>query len=332
MSKTINNSKSGLTFKQGLQLFFVRKILDERYTMGSLVGTERGNEFFRQWSKIVCNGRKKDKDFPCSIRIPKEFGKVTTEDGREIEGSLDAEVKKTRKKVQDVKSGLELVIKAGTHGEAYRPMVENPRFSGLFHLLGDEDLGHLMQIPYPTEAQVAEIAAVVGTSKDEDRIREVIARYRGKKPDALNEDDYSEIIELDLNRSGISDLKPIKELSSSQLLYLRGTQIRDIETIMGFKSMQGLDLSNTQVRNLEPIKGLRNLQFLYLRGTQVSDLEPIKGLSNLELLDLSDTKVGNLEHIEELSSLKLLVLVKTKIADEQVKELRKALPKVQIIR
>ena len=211
-------------------------------------------------------------------------------------------------------------------------MVENPRFSGLFHLLGDEDLGHLMQIPYPTEAQVAEIAAVVGTSKDEDRIREVIARYRGKKPDALNEDDYSEIIELDLNRSGISDLKPIKELSSSQLLYLRGTQISDIETIMGFKSLQGLDLSNTQVRNLEPIKGLRNLQFLYLRGTQVSDLEPIKGLSNLELLDLSDTKVGNLEHIEELSSLKLLVLVKTKIADEQVKELRKALPKVQIIR
>ncbi len=266
MMKAPQGKKGGIKFNQGLQLFFVRKILDDRYTMGLLVGSERGYEFFRQWSQIVCEGRKKDEDFPCSIRIPKDFGKVTSQEGREIEGSLDAEVKKIGKQVQKVKNGLELVIEAGKYGEAYRPMLENPRFSGLFHLLGDEYLGQLMRIEYPTEAEVAEIAAVVGTSKDADIIREAIARRRGKKPDELNEDDYRNIKELDLSDSEISDLEQIKGLSS----------------------LQKLVLSNTQVSNLEPIKGLSGLQ--------------------------------------------KIVLNETKIADEQVKELRKALPKVEIDR
>ena len=227
MMKAPQGKKGGIKFNQGLQLFFVRKILDDRYTMGLLVGSERGYEFFRQWSQIVCEGRKKDEDFPCSIRIPKDFGKVTSQEGREIEGSLDAEVKKIGKQVQKVKNGLELVIEAGKYGEAYRPMLENPRFSGLFHLLGDEYLGQLMRIEYPTEAEVAEIAAVVGTSKDADIIREAIARRRGKKPDELNEDDYRNIKELDLSGMQVSNLEPIKGLSGLQKIVLNETKIAD---------------------------------------------------------------------------------------------------------
>jgi len=313
MSKTINNAKSRLTFKQGLQLFFVRKILDERYTMGSLVGSERGNEFFRQWSGIVCEGRKKDKDFPCGIRIPKAFGKVTSEEGSEIDGSLSSEVKKFGKQVQEVKGGLELVIEVGKYGEAYRPMLENPRFSGLFHLLGDEDLGQLMRILYPAES--VEITAVVGTSKDADIIREAIARYRGKKPDELRGDDYSNCKELNIYGSEISDLEPIKALSSLNGLYLSGTQVSNLEPIKGLSSLQGLDLSNTKVSDLEPIKGLSGLRRLDLEGTNVSDLEPIKRHSGLKRLYLSNTQVSNLEPIKGLSSLQRLDLEGTQVSD-----------------
>jgi len=68
--------KDGIKFDQGLQLFFVRKILDERYTMASAAGSSRGIDFFVQWSRIVRAGRKKAKDFPCTVKIPKDFGKA----------------------------------------------------------------------------------------------------------------------------------------------------------------------------------------------------------------------------------------------------------------
>ena len=311
--KELQNKQDRIKFNQGLQLFFVRKILDDRYTMGSLVGSERGNEFFRQWSQIVCEGRKEDKDFPCSVRIPKDFGKVTSEEGREIEGSLDAEVKKIGKKVQEVKSGLELVIEAGKYGEAYRPMLENPRFPGLFHLLGDEDLGKLMRIPYTAEA--VEITAVVGTSKDADIILETIARQLGKKPDELTDEDYSNIWELDLSDSEISDLEPIKGLSSLKWLDLKSTQVSNLEPIKGLRSLEWLNFNNTQVSDLEPIKGLGSLQGLYLINTQVSDLEPIKGLISLQGLYLKGTQVSDLEPIKGLISLQGLYLKGTQVSD-----------------
>jgi len=418
MMKAQEGKQGGIKFNQGLQLFFVRKILDERYTMGLLVGSERGNDFFRQWSGIVCEGRKKDKDFPCSIKVPEDLGKKMIEEGREIEGSLDTEVKRVGKEVQKVAGKIELKIVAGKYGEAYRPMVENSRFSGLFHLLGDEDLGELMRIPYPAEA--VEITAVVGTSKDADIIREAIARHWGKKPDELNDEDYNNIKELDLRDSGIfnleqikrlsnlevlilwntrvnnlepikglrslkrlhlsgtqvSDLEPIKELSSLQEIFLSGTRVNDLEPIKGLSRLQRLDLEGTKVSDLEPIKGLSSLQWLGLEGTKVSELEPIKGLRGLQRLDLEGTKVCDLEPIKGLSSLKslglsrtqvsnlepikglsslqwlylegtqvsdlepikglgslkVLALMDTQVADEQVEELQKALPKVQIIR
>ena len=63
----------------------------------------------------------------------------------------------------------------------------------------------------------------------------------------------------------ITDLKPFKELSNLQYLYLK----------------------NTQITSLEPLEGLKNLNTLYINETQVSNLEPLEALINLEKLDIS---------------------------------------------
>jgi hypothetical protein len=236
MMKT-SQEQGGIKFNQGLQLFFVRKILDERYTMGLLVGSERGNDFFRQWSQIVCTGRKKDEDFQCMVKVPEDFGK-------EIPKEMNLEEKTGRR--------LEKTF-ISFASEDYHPLLQNPKFSGLLNLLGDEDLGELMRIEYPAEE--AEIVAVMGTSKDADIIREAIARQLKKKPDELKDTDYSSIKELNLRGSEISNLEPIKRLSDLENLYLGGTQ----------------------VNNLEPIKGLSSLKGLYLKGTKVTD-EQVKEL------------------------------------------------------
>lgn len=348
MSKTINNAKSGLTFKQGLQLFFVWKILDDRYTMGLLVGSDRGNEFFGQWSRIVCEGREKDESFPCTIKVPTDFGREPLEEGREQEIVLTVQQKKVRKTMKEGGEDLSFAPKA------YHSLMQNSRFSGLINLLGDEDLGQLMRIEYPSEAEVAEIAAVVGTSKDADIIREAIARQLNKKPDELKDEDYSEITELflsgleisnldpikglrnlqrlELERTQVADLEPIKGLSSLEWLNLMDTKVSDLEPIKRLRSLEILDLEGTRVNNLEPIKRLNSLRELYLNNTQVSDLEPLKGLSNLQGFLLRNTQVSNLEPIRELRNLVRIDIEDTPVSDEQVEGLQKALPELNISR
>jgi hypothetical protein len=310
---------------EGQRGIFVRKILDDRHTMGLLVGSERGNEFFRQWSQIVCEGRKKDKDFPCTVKVPEDYYKQFAEAQQDrSKGSLEEVSEKMK-----IRAALE---KPSFAPKAYHPLLQNPRFSGLLHLLADEDLGQLMRIPYPAEAEAAEIAAVVGTSKDADIIREAIARSWQKKPDELTDEDYREIIVLDLSGSEISDLEPMKGLRSLQSLHLRRTQVSNLEPIKGLSSLERLDLGGTEVSDLEPIKGLSSLQSLDLGNTKVSNLEPIKALSSLQRLYLRGTQVSDLEPINGLRSLRLLFLEGTWVADKQVEELQKALPKLNISR
>ena len=69
-------------------------------------------------------------------------------------------------------------------------------------------------------------------------------------------------------------------------------------------------ISYAQLSNLEPLSKLTNLQVINLHDCQISDLEPIKKLLNLETLDLRDCN----------------------IVDEQVEDLQKALPELEIVR
>jgi Leucine-rich repeat (LRR) protein len=316
MIRTKTEDNDGIQFNQGLQLFFVRKILDDGYTMGLLIGSDRGNAFFRQWAEIVCGGRKKDKNFPCSIKVPKDFDKLVSGEIRKIAVEVSTEGKPSRRHTEEVGTDLSFAP------PEYHLLLKNTRFSGLLHLLGDEDLGELMRIPYPVET--AEITAVVGTSKDEDIIREAIARLLGKKPEEVTSDDYNKIEELDLRGSEISDLEPIKQLTSLQELKLMGTDVSDLEPIKQLTSLQELDLMGTKVKDLEPIKKLTNLQSIDLVGTQVSDLEPIKGLTSLQSLDLDHTQVSNLEPIKGLTSLQSLDVSGTQVNDlEPIKQLTK---------
>lgn len=54
MLKKAGDENSGYSFKQGLQVFFIRKILESsKYNMPRLLGSNRGNSFFTEWSNIV---------------------------------------------------------------------------------------------------------------------------------------------------------------------------------------------------------------------------------------------------------------------------------------
>ena len=72
------------------------------------------------------------------------------------------------------------------------------------------------------------------------------------------------------------------------------------------------------------------VRFVFLEDTQVSDLSPLAELKSLRFIDLRNTQVSNLSPLVELKSLELLWLRNTPVSEEQVQELRQALPNCTI--
>jgi len=189
-------------------------------------------------------------------------------------------------------------------------------------LLSDKDLWALMQIPFSPElAEVTEEISepskpametkAVVSSKDEQIIREAIARQLDKAPSQLTSEDFQNLTKLDLSYTSLTKLDYLINLTNLQLLWLNGTQVSNLEPIKGLTNMQELWIGITHVSDLAPIKGLTNLQRLWIDNTQVSNLEPLKGLTKLILLYLEGCR---------------------NITDQQVEDLQKVLPELEIIR
>src|SRR6516162_2555351 len=134
---------------------------------------------------------------------------------------------------------------------------------------------------------------------------------------------------LDLSRTQVADLAPLKGLAALQRLNLSWTQVADLAPLKGLTTLQSLDLSLTHVTDLAPLKGLTTLQSLDLRRTQVADLAPLKGLAALQSLDLSWTQVADLAPLKGLAKLQRLNLIGTHFTDL---EPLKGLTKLQIDR
>jgi len=75
--------------------------------------------------------------------------------------------------------------------------------------------------------------------------------------------------------------------------------------------------------------GTKNLS---CRKSSVRDLRPLSKLTKLKGLDLRDTKVTDLTPLGKLRKLERLDLTDTKVSKSQVAALKKALPKLRIVR
>ena len=113
---------------------------------------------------------------------------------------------------------------------------------------------------------------------------------------------------------------------------LYGTQVSDLTPLAGLKNLRGLDLNETKVSDLSPLAGLKNLESLYLTQTKVSDLSPLAGLKNLKRFKLNQTEVSDLSPLADMKSLLYLYLDQTKVSEEQIEQLKLALPKCKIRR
>ncbi|WP_176159633.1 NACHT domain-containing protein [Prosthecobacter debontii] len=138
------------------------------------------------------------------------------------------------------------------------------------------------------------------------------------------------------NCTGLSDLAPLARLFGLQDLDLSNcTGLSDLEPLAGLSNLRALNLLNcTGFRDLAPLAALSGLQSLGLLGcTGLSDLAPLEGLSGMWVLYLIGcTGLSDLAPLAGLSSLRILDLSGCSgVTEEQVEELRKALPECDII-
>jgi mono/diheme cytochrome c family protein/uncharacterized membrane protein len=98
-----------------------------------------------------------------------------------------------------------------------------------------------------------------------------------------------------------------------------------------------LKLGDTEVSDatLAQVAKLKNLQKLHLEETKITDtgLKQLKGLANLEYLNLYGTAItdAGLAELAGIKNLKTVYLWQTKVTEQGIANLKKAMPKLEVV-
>jgi len=121
--------------------------------------------------------------------------------------------------------------------------------------------------------------------------------------------------DLWLERTQISDLSLFAELTNLDVLILIENQISDLAPLAGLTNLTTLALNFSQISDLTPLAGLTNLTDLSLWDTQISDLMPLAELTNLGRLVLGNNQISNIMPLAGLTNLTYLYLDLNQISD-----------------
>ncbi len=115
-------------------------------------------------------------------------------------------------------------------------------------------------------------------------------------------------------------------------LELFGRGIRDITPITRFRQLEKLDLGANNIENIYAFQYLNApLRELRIANNNISDGTPLMYLQSLEILDVSGNNISSISPIKQLTSLTWLKLSGNPLDEEQIEELRAALPECEII-
>lgn len=108
--------------------------------------------------------------------------------------------------------------------------------------------------------------------------------------DTADLNDFSNLTALEgnlsLNFMNITDVSPLRKLTSISGLYLYSNQISDLSPLQGLAKLELLNLGNNQITDIYPLASLTALKELDVSGNEITDITPILSMSNLENLSI----------------------------------------------
>ncbi|MGI2297582.1 leucine-rich repeat domain-containing protein [Paenibacillus sp. GXUN7292] len=105
---------------------------------------------------------------------------------------------------------------------------------------------------------------------------------------------------ISLNQNPLSDIGPLKSLTSLDSLMLTQTQVTDLSPLAGMENIRMLGIADSKVRNLGPVATLTGLSMLDITHNQITDISPLASLSDLTVF------YGALNQIRDISALSSL--------------------------
>ena len=122
----------------------------------------------------------------------------------------------------------------------------------------------------------------------------------------------------------------VKEDATELELFGRG--IKDISAVPLLKKLEKIDLGANEIENIYPFQYMSApLRELRIANNNISDGTALMYLNSLELLDISGNRLSSVSPLMQISTLKWLKLTGNPLTEEQVAELRAALPDCEII-
>lgn len=125
----------------------------------------------------------------------------------------------------------------------------------------------------------------------------------------------SNISQLNLDYTQVSDLSPLSNLSDLQSVSCFDTQVSDLSPLSGLLGLQYVSCDNTQVSDLSPLSSLSGLEGTWFNSTQVGDLSPLSYLFRLEKIAFNETQVNDLRPLSGLLSLRRIFFGNTQVSD-----------------
>ena len=154
---------------------------------------------------------------------------------------------------------------------------------------------------------------VVPNSPEVKAAIEAAIRKAAKKPTGeLTKEDLEKVTRLDLFDIQLTDLKGLEKLTQLKTLNLRSNRLTEVpKELEKFTQLTSLELGVNQLTSLKGLENLTQLKTLSLKFSQLADVKGLEKLDQLEVLDLSYNPA---------------------LTKAQIDELKKALPKCNIIR
>jgi internalin A len=138
------------------------------------------------------------------------------------------------------------------------------------------------------------------------------------------------LAELELARTKVTDLAPIRSMIHLRLLRINETRIRDLSPVAGLTALQELWADRTPIANLAPLANLVALTTLEANHTAIADLAPLGKLPKLRDLGLSETRVKSLAPIRGMQSLAFLSLTKGAVPASEIAVFQKSAPDCRV--
>ncbi|MCL2087209.1 MAG: leucine-rich repeat domain-containing protein [Oscillospiraceae bacterium] len=143
-----------------------------------------------------------------------------------------------------------------------------------------------------------------------------------------NEKYSTELKELDLSDLSLTDLdiEPLRHMNNLEKLNLYTNKISDITPLEDLLNLRELNLTVNEIENISGLKNLSNLEILSLNSNKIIDISVLEYLPNLRELSIGWNKINDVDTLKKLSKLEYLLVHATSLNDEQVAEIRLALP------